>query len=122
MAISDFIEPAIKDYATQATAAYSAPINTSMFAQKVAGQDPLQTQAAGLATQGVGSYSPYLQAAQTAQTQGAGALGQAATAVGGLGAIQGQAGNIAQGQAGMTGPQAINLLCLRINLKLSMQH
>jgi len=106
MAISDFIEPAIKDYATQATAAYSAPINTSMFAQKVAGQDPLQTQAAGLATQGVGSYSPYLQAAQTAQTQGAGALGQAATAVGGLGAIQGQAGNIAQGQAGMTGPQA----------------
>jgi len=91
MAISDFIEPAIKDYATQATAAYSAPINTSMFAQKVAGQDPLQTQAAGLATQGVGSYSPYLQAAQTAQTQGAGALGQAATAVGGLGAIQNQA-------------------------------
>ena len=106
MAISDFIEPAIKDYATQATAAYSAPINTSMFAQKVAGQDPLQTQAAGLATQGVGSYSPYLQAAQTAQTQGAGALGQAATAVGGLGAIQNQAGNIAQGQAGMTGPNA----------------
>ena len=91
MAISDFIEPAIKDYATQATAAYSAPINTSMFAQKVAGQDPLQTQAAGLATQGVGSYSPYLQAAQTAQTQGAGALGNAATAVGGLGAIQNQA-------------------------------
>jgi len=99
MAISDFIEPAIKDYATQATAAYSAPINTSMFAQKVAGQDPLQTQAAGLATQGVGSYSPYLQAAQTAQTQGAGALGQAATAVGGLGAIQNQA-------AGSTGAQA----------------
>jgi len=66
----------------------------------------MQTQAAALATQGVGSYSPYLQAAQTAQTQGAGALGQAATAVGGLGAIQTQAGNIAQGQAGMTGPQA----------------
>ena len=66
----------------------------------------MQTQAAALATQGVGSYQPYLQAAQTAQTQGAGALGQAATAVGGLGAIQNQAGNIAQGQAGMTGPQA----------------
>ena len=91
MAISDFIEPAIKDYATQATAAYSAPINTSMFAQKVAPQNALQTQAAGIATQGVGSYQPYLQAAQTAQTQGAGALGQAATAVGGLGAIQNQA-------------------------------
>ena len=101
MAISDFLEPAIEDYATQAKATYSAPIDTDKFTgrQFVAGQDPMQTQAAALATQGVGSYSPYLQAAQTAQTQGAGALGQAATAVGGLGAIQNQA-------AGMTGPQA----------------
>ena len=99
MAISDFIEPAIKDYATQATATYSAPIDTSKFAQQIAAQDPAQTTAYNMATQGVGSYSPYLQAAQTAQTSGAGALGQAATAVGGLGAIQNQA-------AGMTGPQA----------------
>jgi len=93
MAISDFIEPAVKDYATQATAAYSAPINTDTFTgrQFVAGQDPMQTQAAALATQGVGSYQPYLQAAQTAQTQGAGALGNAATAVGGLGTFQNQA-------------------------------
>ena len=68
----------------------------------------MQTQAAALATQGVGSYQPYLQAAQTAQTQGAGALGQAATAVGGLGAIQNQA-------AASTGAKLINLLCLRIN-------
>jgi hypothetical protein len=101
MAISDFIEPAIKDYATQATAAYSAPINTDTFTgrQFVAGQDPMQTQAAALATQGVGSYQPYLQAAQTAQTQGAGALGNAATAVGGLGALQ-------SGAAASTGAQA----------------
>ena len=108
MAISDFLEPAIEDYATQAKATYSAPIDTDKFTgrQFVAGMDPMQTQAAALATQGVGSYSPYLQAAQTAQGQGAGALGQAATAVGGLGAIQNQAGNIAQGQAGMTGPNA----------------
>jgi len=108
MAIPDFLEDTVKDYSKQATAAYSAPINTDTFTgrQFVAGQDPMQTQAAALATQGVGSYAPYLQAAQTAQTQGAGALGQAATAVGGLGAIQTQAGNIAQGQAGMTGPQA----------------
>jgi hypothetical protein len=93
MAISEFLEPAIKDYATQAKATYSAPINTDTFTgrQFVAGQDPMQTQAAALATQGVGSYSPYLQAAQTAQTAGAGALGNAATAVGGLGAIQNQA-------------------------------
>jgi hypothetical protein len=108
MAISDFLEPAIEDYATQAKATYSAPINTDTFTgrQFVAGQDPMQTQAAALATQGVGSYQPYLQAAQTAQGQGAGALGQAATAVGGLGAFQNAAGNVAQGQAGMTGPNA----------------
>jgi len=93
MAISEFLEPAVKDYAEQAKATYSAPINTDTFTgrQFVAGQDPMQTQAAALATQGVGSYQPYLQAAQTAQGQGAGALGQAATAVGGLGAIQNQA-------------------------------
>jgi len=99
MAISEFLEPAIKDYATQAKATYSAPIDTSTFAQKIAPQDAMTTQAAGLATQGVGSYQPYLQAAQTAQTTGAGALGNAATAVQGLGAIQNQA-------AGMTGANA----------------
>ena len=99
MAIGEFLEPAIKDYAEQAKATYSAPINTSTFAQKVAPQDAMTTQAAGLATQGVGSYQPYLQAAQTAQTTGAGALGQAATAVGGLGAFQNAA-------AGSTGANA----------------
>jgi len=94
MAIGEFLEPAIKDYAEQAKATYSAPINTDTFTgrQFVAGQDPMQTQAAALATQGVGSYSPYLQAAQTAQTQGAGALGQSAASVGGIGANIGQAG------------------------------
>ena len=93
MAIPDFLEDTVKDYSKQATAAYSAPINTDTFTgrQFVAGQDPLQTQAAALATQGVGSYQPYLQAAQTAQTAGAGALGNAATAVGGLGTFQNQA-------------------------------
>jgi len=101
MAIPDFLEDTVKDYSKQATAAYSAPINTDTFTgrQFVAGQDPMQTQAAALATQGVGSYSPYLQAAQTAQTAGAGALGQAATAVGGLGALQ-------AGAAASTGAQA----------------
>ena len=90
MAIPDFLEDTVKDYSKQATAAYSAPINTDTFTgrQFVAGQDPLQTQAAGIASKGVGSYAPYLQAAQTAQTAGAGALGNAATAVGGLGALQ----------------------------------
>jgi hypothetical protein len=91
MAISEFLEPAVKDYAEQAKATYSAPINTDTFTgrQFVAGQDPMQTQAAALATQGVGSYSPYLQAAQTAQTAGAGALGQSAQTIGGLGSLTG---------------------------------
>ena len=81
MAIPEFLEDTVKDYSKQATAAYSAPINTDTFTGRkfVAGQDPMQTQAAALATQGVGSYSPYLQAAQTAQTAGAGALGQFST-------------------------------------------
>jgi hypothetical protein len=92
MAISEFLEPAIKDYAGQAKATYSAPIDTSTFAQKVAPQDAMTTQAAGIASQGVGSYTPYLQAAQQAQATGAGALGQSASTIGGIGANIGQAG------------------------------
>jgi len=91
MAIADFLEPAVKDYAEQAKATYSAPIDTSQFTGRgfVAGEDPLQTQAINLAQQGVGSYQPFLSAAQTAQTAGAGALGQSAQTIGGLGALTG---------------------------------
>jgi len=96
MAISEFLEPAVKDYAEQAKATYSAPINTDTFTgrQFVAGMDPMQTRAADMAVKGVGSYEPFLLQAQAAQKQGAGALGDAATAVGGLGAIQTQAGGL----------------------------
>jgi hypothetical protein len=91
MAISDFLEPAVKDYAEQAKATYSTPIDTTQFTGRgfVAGEDPLQTQAINLAQQGVGSYQPFLSAAQTAQTAGAGALGQSAATIGGLGALTG---------------------------------
>jgi hypothetical protein len=91
MAIADFLEPAVEDYAEQAKATYSAPIDTSKFTgrQFVAGEDPLQTQAINLAQQGVGSYQPYLQAATGAQALGAGALGQSAQTIGGLGALTG---------------------------------
>ena len=84
MAIADYLEPAVKDFADQATATYSAPIDTSQFTgrQFVAGEDPLQTQAIGIAQQGVGSYQPFLTAAQAAQQQAAGT-------VGGLGALTG---------------------------------
>ena len=91
MALPDYLQDTSKDFARQATAAYSAPINTDTFTgrQFVAGQDPLQTQATALATQGVGSYQPYLQAAQTFQGQSAGALGDSASTVGGLSSLTG---------------------------------
>ena len=82
--LPDYLQDTAKDYAKQATAAYSVPIDTSKFtgAQFVAGEDPLQTSAINLAQQGVGSYSPYL----TAATANVGAAG---TAAGGLGALTG---------------------------------
>ena len=84
MALPDYLQDTGKDLARQMTATYSAPLDTSTFmgSQFVAGQDPAQTAAYNLATQGVGSYQPYLQAAQTA-------AGQAAGTVGGLGALTG---------------------------------
>ena len=84
MALPDYLQDTGKDLARQMTAAYTPELDTSTFmgSQFVAGQDPAQTAAYNLATQGVGSYQPYLQAAQTA-------AGQAAGTVGGLGALTG---------------------------------
>ena len=84
MATPDYLEDTAKDYAKQATATYSAPIDTSKFtgSQFVAGEDPLQTQAIGIAQQGVGAYQPYLTAAQAN-------VGAAGTAQAGLGALSG---------------------------------
>ena len=108
MSVQDYLEPAVKDFADQAKATYSAQLDpqTFMGKQYVAGEDPLQTQAINLAQQGVGSYQPFLTAAQQAQAAGAGQLGAAAQTVGGLGAYQTGAQNIAAGATGMTGPQA----------------
>ena len=77
MATPGFLEDYAKDFATQAKATYSAPIDTAKFTgrQFVAGEDPLQTQAIGLAQQGVGAYQPSLAAAQAAQQQAAGTVG-----------------------------------------------
>jgi len=91
MAVQEYLEPAVKDFADQAKATYSAPIDTSKFTGRsfVAQEDPLQTQAINIAQQGVGSYQPFLTAAQTAQKSGAGALADSATTIGGLGALTG---------------------------------
>ena len=92
MALPGYLEDTGKDLAKQMTGTYSVPIDTTKFtgSQFVAGQDPLQTQAMGLATAGVGSYAPYLQGAQAA-------MGQAGTAVGGLGALTGPGGGTGAG-------------------------
>src|SRR6056300_1762269 len=63
---AQFIEDLGKDYAKQLTATTAIPVDTSKFAPTVAAQDPLQQQAATLAGQGVGSFQPYLQAAEAA--------------------------------------------------------
>ena len=77
MPVPSYLEDTAKDYAKQATATYSAPIDTTQFTgqQFVAGEDPLQTSAINLAQQGVGSYQPYLQAAQAAATTQGGLTG-----------------------------------------------
>ena len=79
-----------QDYATQLTGLTSVPLDTSQFAPQVAGQDPLQTQAATLAGQGVGAYAPYLSQAGTYGTQ-------AGTTMGGVSPY-------ITGAAGLTGP------------------
>ncbi len=71
MALPDYLQETAKDYAKQLTATTSVPIQTGTFTgrQFVAGEDPLQTQAINLATQGIGSYQPFLTSAQQAITQ-----------------------------------------------------
>ena len=84
MALPGYLEDTAKDYAKQATGAYSVPIDTSKFTgqQFVAGEDPLQTSAINLAQTGIDSYKPYLTSAQAGVTA-------AGTAAGGLGALTG---------------------------------
>ena len=65
---AQFIEDLGKDYAKQLTAATAVPVDTSKFAPTVAAQDALQTQAATLAGSGVGSFQPFITAAQQAAT------------------------------------------------------
>ena len=97
MALPSYLEDTAKDFAKQSVATYSAPIETSTFTggldasgKRAAGpgitganpfvaqMDPLQTQAQSLAQQGIGSYSPFLQAAQTNIANQAGLTGPSA--------------------------------------------
>ena len=97
MALPGYLEDTAKDFAKQSTATYSTPIETSAFTGGVdaagnrasgaaitganpfvAQMDPLQTQAQQIAQQGIGSYSPFLQAAQTNIANQAGLTGPGA--------------------------------------------
>ena len=71
MALPDYLQEAGKDFAKQLTAQTSIELDPSKFMgrQFVAGEDPLQTQAIGLATSGLGSFQPFLTSAQQAITQ-----------------------------------------------------
>ena len=96
---AQFIEDLGKDYAQQLVGTTATPLDTSRFAPQVAGQDALQTQAATLAGQGVGSYQPFLTAAGTAGTAAGTALtgaesllGTAGTELSGAGTALGTAG------------------------------
>ena len=104
MALPDYLQDTAKDFAKQLTATTSVPIDTTKFTgrQFVGGEDPLQTQAIGIAQQGVGSYQPFLTAAQQAGVSGATTLGTAATALGGAQPML----TAAQGLAPTTGAQA----------------
>tara|TARA_R110002074_G_scaffold401708_2_gene601001 strand:+ start:428 stop:1834 length:1407 start_codon:yes stop_codon:yes gene_type:complete len=65
---AEFIEALGKTYADQLTKTAGTAVDTSKFAPTIAAQDPLQTQAASLASSGVGSYQPFVTAAQQAAT------------------------------------------------------
>ena len=76
-----FIEDLATDYGTQLTALTSQAIDTSKFAPTVAQQDPLQAQAATLASSGIGSFQPFVTAAQTQAADASTQLGTAATGI-----------------------------------------
>ena len=81
--------PVLPDYAQQPTvdiaktleAVLDKPLQVPM--QQVAGLSPTQVSAMNLAQQGIGSFQPFLQAAQAAQTAGLGTLGAGAQTVAG---------------------------------------
>ena len=93
MALPDYLQEAGKDFAKQLTAQTAVPIDTTKFTGRdfVAREDPLQTQAINLATQGIGSFQPFLTSAQEA-------IKQAGQDVGGLQQFMG---------SGMPTPQGV---------------
>jgi len=86
---AQFIEDLGKDYAKQLTATTAIPVDTSKFAPTVAGQDPLQQRAAALASSGVGSFEPFIQAAQQQATAAGQTVGDVGTTLSGIAGLTG---------------------------------
>ena len=78
-----------QDYGQQLAGLTSIPLDTSTFAPTVAAQDPLQTQAASLASSGVGAYSPYLTQAATQGTEAISTLGGVSPYISGAAGLTG---------------------------------
>tara|TARA_A100001391_G_scaffold201504_1_gene188659 strand:+ start:821 stop:1774 length:954 start_codon:yes stop_codon:yes gene_type:complete len=78
-----------QDYGQQLAGLTAIPLDTARFAPQVAGQDPLQTQAASLAASGVGGYEPYLTQAATQGTQAISTLGGVSPYISGAAALTG---------------------------------
>ena len=83
--LTQFAGEADKDFAARQQAAQRFDIrqqNLAGLAPQVAGQDALQTAAQGLAVQGLGSFEPFLNRAQTQADLAAGLAGDAKTGLG----------------------------------------
>ena len=78
-----------QDYGQQLAGLTAIPLDTSTFAPTVAAQDPLQTQAASLASSGVGAYSPYLTQAATQGTEAISTLGGVSPYISGAAGLTG---------------------------------
>jgi len=78
-----------QDYGQQLAGLTSIPLDTSQFAPTVAAQDPMQTQAASLASSGVGAYQPYLSQAATQGTQAIGTMGGVSPYISGAAGLTG---------------------------------
>ena len=73
-----YVEDLQKDLGTQLTALTAAPLNTGLFAPKVAGQDQAQRDAYTMATtpgQGIGAFQDYIKQAGAYDTAAAGLSG-----------------------------------------------
>ena len=79
--LPEFARQPVADIAATVAEELKTPLKVPL--QEVAGLSPTQVSAMNLAQQGIGSFQPFLQAAQAAQTAGLGTLGAGAQTVAG---------------------------------------